>query len=320
MKNSTTVRIIRVAAGATSRISPSLAGMALERLFLTPRRLKLRDAERAWMDRARAIPLRFDMERMFPAFYWGETGPLVVLVHGWSGRAGQLGGFVRPLVARGYRVVTFDAPAHGAADGARTGLPEFAKALHVVERQFGPAHGIIAHSMGGAATLVALAEGLSADRIALIAPPDNPGNYLHMMGKWLGFSPEAAGRARDRVEARFGYRLADLRGSVLAPRVRQPALVVHDTRDREVAFADGAAIASALPGAKMMETSGLGHNRILGDNDVIQSVVGFIAAEPEAMTGRPAAARPAAPVLREILQGTAAAAGKAARKQEVRSR
>ncbi|MBZ0162283.1 MAG: lysophospholipase [Notoacmeibacter sp.] len=279
MKNSTTVRIIRLAAGAASRISPSLAGMVLERLFLTPRRLKLRETEKIWMGRARALPLRFDLERMFPAFFWGETGPLVVLVHGWSGRAGQLGAFVKPFVARGYRVVAFDAPAHGGADGVRTGLPEFAKALHVIERQFGPAHAIIAHSMGGAATLVALAEGLSAEKIALIAAPDKPGSYLPMLGQWFGFSPEATRRAQSRIEARFGYRLADLQGSALAPRVNLPALIVHDRRDREVGFADGEALASALPAAKMMETSGLGHNRILSDEAVVQTVVGFMAGE-----------------------------------------
>src|SRR5688500_15132227 len=43
---------------------------------------------------------------------WG-TGPAVYLVHGWGGRGSQLGSFVEPLLAGGFRVVMFDAPAHG---------------------------------------------------------------------------------------------------------------------------------------------------------------------------------------------------------------
>ena len=45
---------------------------------------------------------------------WG-TGPVVYLVHGWAGRGAQLAPFVAPLVERGHRVVSFDAPSHGAS-------------------------------------------------------------------------------------------------------------------------------------------------------------------------------------------------------------
>lgn len=53
------------------------------------------------------------------SYTWGE-GPAVLLVHGWSSHAAYMTGFVDPLVEQGFRVVAFDAPAHGRTPGDRT--------------------------------------------------------------------------------------------------------------------------------------------------------------------------------------------------------
>ncbi|MEV6490710.1 alpha/beta fold hydrolase [Actinoplanes sp. NPDC051633] len=101
---------------------------------------------------------------------WG-TGPNVYLVHGWAGHAGQLSAYVAPLVERGHRVITFDALSHGrSAPGAygrrSTSIPELALSFTAVATAYGPAHAVIAHSMGGAATALAIRDGLTAGRIA----------------------------------------------------------------------------------------------------------------------------------------------------------
>src|SRR4029453_16251347 len=75
---------------------------------------------------------------------WG-AGPVVCLVHGWGAWGGQVGVLGGPLAERGHRVVTFDAPSHGASDpglagpGRRTIL-EFADALTAGVAANGPAH------------------------------------------------------------------------------------------------------------------------------------------------------------------------------------
>ena len=46
---------------------------------------------------------------------WGEGAP-IYLVHGWGGRRPHLAMFVKPLVAAGYRVITFDLPSHNESD------------------------------------------------------------------------------------------------------------------------------------------------------------------------------------------------------------
>ena len=81
-----------------------------------------------------------------------DIAPVVYLVHGWGGRGTQFATHVQPLVEAGFRVVMFDAPAHGDSDrgphGHLTNGVEFGRALDAVFAKFGPAHAVVAHSLG----------------------------------------------------------------------------------------------------------------------------------------------------------------------------
>ncbi|HET7505519.1 MAG TPA: hypothetical protein VFK02_31075 [Kofleriaceae bacterium] len=52
-------------------------------------------------------------------------------------------------------------------------------------------------------------------------------------------------------------------------------LVIHDRDDREVPFAHGERLAARWHGARLQATSGLGHRRILRDDQVVAEVVAF---------------------------------------------
>jgi pimeloyl-ACP methyl ester carboxylesterase len=54
------------------------------------------------------------------------------------------------------------------------------------------------------------------------------------------------------------------------------ALIVHDSDDPQVDFADAKALAAAWPGAELMEVSGLGHMRVLNDPVVLERAVKFL--------------------------------------------
>lgn len=212
---------------------------------------------------------------------WGE-GPAVYLMHGWAGHAGQLATFVPPLVASGYRVVAFDAPSHGgSAPGAygprSSSIPEFATALSAVVATHGPAHAIIAHSLGGTAAAVALCDGLRAGRVALLAPMASPVSFARQFAAVLGFGERTYRRLVARVERRVGapmhhFDVPELGRAIAMP----PTLIIHDREDTSTSVADGAAIAAAWPGSRLHVTSGLGHRRLLRDPDVVTEVVDFV--------------------------------------------
>jgi pimeloyl-ACP methyl ester carboxylesterase len=212
---------------------------------------------------------------------WG-SGPVVYLVHGWGGSARQLDPLVGPLVSAGFSVVSFDAPSHGASDpgagGPRSGtIPEASKALHAVVARHGPAHGVVAHSLGASAAAIALRDGLGTNRMVLIAPLAHPAPYSHLFAERLGFGERIRTRMVARIERRVGLPMSHFDLPGLARQVATPKLlVVHDRDDQETSWSDGRAIAGAWPDARLLTTNGLGHRRVLRDPEVVTQVVGFL--------------------------------------------
>ena len=209
---------------------------------------------------------------------WGE-GRTVLLVHGWNGNGAQLSGFVDPLVRAGHYVAAPDMPGHGDSAGTHSNVLEMADAILRAGRRLGPVHAVIAHSLGAAATILALAEGLGAERAVLIAPPADLPRYAHAFARTVGLSPRSAAGMVTRIDRLLGGRQAiDL--TRLAARQRARALIVHDPEDREVPFADALALASAWPGASLAAVRGAGHTKALRHPEVISRAVGFVTEPP----------------------------------------
>lgn len=289
-KNSTTGRIflrtIQTVAPPFSRAAPGLAAHWLGELFTRPQRFPTPAREQAWLLGARRAFLDVGGGRRVATYTWGrEDNPTALLVHGWAARGSQLGVYAAPLVARGYRVVAFDQPAHGRSSGRRTALPQFADAVEQVAGAIGPVSVAISHSLGCAATNLAVSRGVPVGRLVHLAPPERVDFFLERAGSHLGFSSGVRRRAMARVEARFGLGVESARGRNLAPRLGHiPLLIVHDSDDRDVPLAEGRALAQAWPAARLTATSGLGHTRVIRDPEVVETVVRFAAAplEPRA--------------------------------------
>jgi pimeloyl-ACP methyl ester carboxylesterase len=225
------------------------------------------------------VTLRGDRRVVVEA--WG-CGPPVYLVHGWGGWRGQLGAFVEPLAAHGYQVVAFDAPSHGESGPGRhgprrtTGL-EMMEALQAVVGAYGPPAAIVGHSLGAATTAWSIRDGLAAPaRLALIAPTVGPVPYIRSMARLLGFTDRTRQAMIRRVETMFDRPIGDF-DVVTAGGGMPPTLIIHDQRDKEVPFAEAEQIAAAWPSANLVNTEGLGHQRILRDPGVVWRVTEFVA-------------------------------------------
>lgn len=289
-QNSTTVRapdvplgfrVLRAGFTALSGISPALTARLAERVFLAPRRHARPAHERDVMKRARAFTLE-GQDGSLHAWEWGQEGPRVLLVHGWEGRGSQLAELVAPLVARGFRVVTFDMPGHGDSPGPISSFFHFARSIARFIDALGPLHAIIAHSMGGASTAWALRTVTGPERLVMIAPPADIRDFTGGASSMLGLSEAATLELEARLGRRFGVPLTEVHAGLVAPEMTTPLLVVHDENDREVPVASGELVARAWPGATLLRTRGLGHRRILRDPAVIERVVAFAT---EASTG-----------------------------------
>lgn len=277
-------RALRAGLGAVEALAPSLAVRLAERIFMTPPRHAQPGWERAALAGGEPFALRAAGTTV-RGRRLGE-GPAVMLVHGWGGRGGQLATFAPPLLEAGCSVVTFDGPGHGSSGGRTANVVRFAEAADAVARRFG-ARAAIGHSMGGAALAYALHRGLSLHAAVLVAPPRTPRGFLDPFCAALGLRDETRDGLRRRIERRVGISMDDLDVPGFAAALRTPALLVHDRTDREVPFADGAAIAAAWPGARLVTTDRLGHRRILREPAVVAQVASFLLARmPRCGCGR----------------------------------
>jgi pimeloyl-ACP methyl ester carboxylesterase len=274
-KQPASLTLMRGAFGFLSRTAPDVASRFAADLFMKPRKFEAPDREREVLAEATPFELLLGTDMRIQAWRWGR-GPAVLLVHGWEGRGSQLAPFVRPLVASGRSVITFDAPGHGASSGKRSSLPHFAYAVRGVAAA-NPPHAIVAHSLGCAATTLALRDGMAAERLVYIAPPLNPSDYVTRFGEIIGVSEPVLDRMKLRIEERFLRKWSDYSLAETAREMTAPLLVVHDRTDPETLYAEGAALAEAWPGARLMTTEGLGHRRVLRDEKVIEAATKFIA-------------------------------------------
>jgi pimeloyl-ACP methyl ester carboxylesterase len=111
-----------------------------------------------------------------------------------------------------------------------------------------------------------------------IAPSANVNSYSAQFASLLGVRDPVMASMRTRLERRLGFQWRLMDVLRFAGAMTVPLLVIHDRNDREVRWDDGAAIARAWPRAELLTTTGLGHHRIVSDQEVIARVVSFLGA------------------------------------------
>jgi pimeloyl-ACP methyl ester carboxylesterase len=265
---------LRTAFRTVGAVAPDVAARWAETIFCTPPRHVPPVADEEFVATGTRFMVRSEGQEI-AAWEWG-TGPTVLLVHGWGSRAGRFRGLATALLESGFRVVAHDAPAHGRSTGRFASLPEFARALRAVADRAGEIHGVVGHSLGGAAACLAMREGLSARRLVLVAPPSDVQQFSKDFGDYLRIPPRARLAMRRNLEARLSMRWEDLHMPTVVRDLPVPALVVHDREDAEVSFAHGEEIARAFPHGRLVATSGLGHRAILRDPEVVRQTVVFL--------------------------------------------
>src|SRR5271154_7012367 len=96
--------------------------------------MALRPQDEALM--ADANEFRFGPGQSRLAWSIGE-GPLVILVHGYSGRGVQMAMLARETAKLGFRAVFFDAGGHGASDAEKIGFATFINDTRDITRHLG---------------------------------------------------------------------------------------------------------------------------------------------------------------------------------------
>jgi len=270
------LRMLRLVFQAGGYIAPGLTGQLACKLWYKTTRFPLPAGEKKALQRAE-VGFRDINGSRIATYTWGSAGAMILLIHGWNGRATQLAAFVQPLLKNGLRVLAFDAPAHGKSTGRQTTIYEIAAVITELNKHYGPFHAVITHSFGGASLALAMKQGFSAERIVCLCPPASAAGLVDKFAHTLHISDKTIGVMKRLIEERFGENVwSDVAMVNNVAERTAPAMIIHDEDDNDVPWQEGYAVSQAWPGCRFIKTRQLGHHRILRDKTTIQTVADFI--------------------------------------------
>lgn len=267
----------RSALRIAGEVAPSIVTAPVVDRLLHPRRLPMRDWEKPALATTRRVTFRSGLSGL----RWGDgLGPVVLAIHGWEGRATHYRYLGEALQREGYSLLALDGPAHGASPGHVAHPRLFAEAMIdaaaeiVTER--GRVHAVIGHSMGAGALSYALSQGLEAERAVLIAGPSGYEAVVRGAAGIAGLGPRATRHLLRAMERRTGLAPEDVDVARGLRDLDLPVLVVHDREDTFVDFAHAQRYLSFLFDARLLETHGLGHWRVLTDPATVRAITDFV--------------------------------------------
>ena len=271
------LRLIPILFPKVEAIAPSLARRFFVYLFFKPLRYKLPQKELEVAASGHQHSGVIGGKRI--QFYsWGEEGrPVVLLVHGWAGRATQFRKFIPNLLGAGFRVVAFDGPAHGNSEGNKTNLEEFRSVIEYCCSKQDQIVAAITHSFGGGAMLYTISKGLKFKIVINIGTPTIGDLIINTYLNAVNGSQETGNYFRNYVKKVTGRPFDDYTTMGFIDKVPQDLnlLLIHDTDDKEAPIENATELAKVFP-VELMITTGLGHTRILKDQAVIERAVTFI--------------------------------------------
>ena len=262
-------------------LSPKASSARAFRLFATPLNQKLRPAETEVMARARKHFTDFAGHRI-ALYSWElpagtESRGRVLLVHGWEGNAGSLGGFVDVLNTAGYEVLAFDGIAHHQSGGKQTHVLQFSQLVKQLTESYGP-QVLIAHSFGSAASVLALHSMYPAgvDKLVLLSTPDRIEDVITDFTTLMHFSAARKAHLIRYIEQKFGFPVERLTVSDLTPGIRPQVLLVHDSADRILPYTNALSVKKKNPQVQLQTLEKTGHYKMLWDAGVIGSVMEYV--------------------------------------------
>ncbi|MCU1500114.1 MAG: alpha/beta fold hydrolase [Acidimicrobiales bacterium] len=225
-------------------------------------------------------------------YTWGTGNSVILLVHGWRSRASRFSHLVKTLVSDGHMLVSFDAPGHGASGKGPSSVVEWAGIIRELEARYGRFDAVVGHSFGVLAAFHAVRMGVTTGRMVTIAGVHSLEHLVTSFTRVIRLPTRARVRFRDRINQQVFVDSPFEWGQIVAQLDSDsswmPLLVVHDSSDAVVGINQAGLIADGhADSVSVMYTEGLGHNRILDDQRVVDAVTEFVSTQVESRVQNP---------------------------------
>ena len=253
------------------KVHPKIASYAATQVFLTPPPFKPLKEQEEVIKKGTRLQI-YSGKRKLRGWRWGN-GPTVLLVHGWAGVSCQYSKMIEEITARGFSVIAFDLPAHGASEGRQSNYPECVRAIEAITNTYGPFHAVVAHSFG--ALCVAAVNDIASKKV-FINPLSRARYAVLGFHELTGIPMEILEEMQKGLERRFEIDFNDYSMKALGVTRSGNLLVIHDEEDKMIPRTETLDWIEVSDQVKFLSTKGLGHLRILSQESTINDILNFL--------------------------------------------
>ena len=273
------LKIIKYYLNFLSIIHPKYGGKVAIHFFQKVRLRKIKPKELPFYEKVKTNQLKVKNGTINYYELGNPKGKIVFLVHGWDSNAGSLSNFAFAL-AKQFRVISLDLPAHAKSSGTHTNLFDSKDALKRLINHINPQEpfNIIGHSFGAAVSVYALAElNKPINKIVLLSANNIMRIIFDDYQKLIGFNDKIYAELEKWVKITIDEELDDL---VLTDILKQihykELLIIHDKYDKVLPFKSALEIKEALPETTLIPFEKIGHYRMLWNEDVLEETLRFL--------------------------------------------
>ena len=267
------IKVIQRITRTLEILSPRLAGWWACQLFMSPRSNRQRMPAIEGLQQACLDYQTIHDKKGKCSVYTAGKGPAVLLVHGWEGTAYNYTDMCKALLDNGFKVILFDAPAHGLSTGKQTNIIEISHVITQLANKEKNLSAIIGHSFGAVAIGHAIKSGLVVKRFISISAPTNIEYVVDRFCHFIKASSNTKKSIITKIESFIKDDYLSLSLTEVAQELSMPGMIIHDQSDSMIPVGHAKSLAKAWPNAILYSTKGLGHTRILLDEEVIQRIV-----------------------------------------------
>ena len=258
-------------------LSPYVTMRIASYLFSLPYKFKIPVKEIEVMEKRKKGLLHVPaLNKSICVYNWPANGKNILLVHGWSGRGTSMYKIAQILNKSGFNVISFDAPAHGNSKGTTTGAPEFMHSINLLNNHFNGFYAIIGHSLATVPIFKCYKNLRGVNKIVTIGSVNKMIDIFVNLKNRLGLKKYTFDIMIDYMEKKFDVSIDSWAAEKMTEQIECKILMFHDKDDREIPIECSRILNKKLKNSKLIETTGLGHSRILKDMEVVEKIKTFI--------------------------------------------
>lgn len=261
-----------------STLSKTKAAKAALKLFLTPQKRNIKPLPPLFINSEK---LQFSMDgNVVNGYRWNHpSAKKLLILHGFESSVTQFDHFIDPLIAKGYEVLAFDAPAHGRSTGKMIDVFIYKNMIDRINRLYGPVTNFIAHSFGGLALSLYLEDHPHDNdfKVVLIAPATETKTAIDNFFNLLQMGQNVRKEFENQMIAKGGKHPSWYSISRAAKQIKAEVLLLQDEEDPLTPLKDVEPIMQQhYPNFHFVISKGFGHRWIYKDPQSLNAIINFL--------------------------------------------